>query len=110
MIETWAFAECFELATGRLVWEERLKGPANAAANWSSVVLAGDKCYTITQGGDCFIFKASPTFELVAVNPLGEPSNSSNLNSRRDSCVTATSDLLWPLKDRNPVPARASSK
>ena len=70
-------AECFELATGKLVWEERLRGPAKAVQNWSSIMLAGDKCYTINQGGDCFVFRASPEFELLAVNSLGERSNSS---------------------------------
>lgn len=66
-------AECFELATGKLVWEERLKG----GVNWSSVMLADGLCYTITQGGECNVFKADPTFELVASNSLGEHSNSS---------------------------------
>lgn len=70
-------AECFELATGNRVWEERLRGPGKTGQNWSSIMLAGDNCYTITQGGDCFVFKASPKFELVAVNSLGERSNSS---------------------------------
>ena len=53
--------------------------PATVATgqNWSSVMLADGLCYTITQGGDCFVFKASPKFEVVAVNPLGERSNSS---------------------------------
>ncbi|HEV8541583.1 MAG TPA: PQQ-binding-like beta-propeller repeat protein [Verrucomicrobiae bacterium] len=70
-------AECFELKTGKLIWEERLKGKGPSGSNWSSVMLADGNCYTITQGGDCFVFKASPKFELVAVNPLVEPSNSS---------------------------------
>jgi outer membrane protein assembly factor BamB len=70
-------AECIELKTGKVVWEERLKGPGPSGVNWSSVMLADGNCYTITQGGDCFVFKANPKFELVSVNPLGEPSNSS---------------------------------
>jgi outer membrane protein assembly factor BamB len=70
-------AECFDLKTGALVWEERLKGPGASGQNWSSAMLAGGHCYTINQSGDCFVFKASPKFELVAVNSLEEPSNSS---------------------------------
>ena len=31
----------------------------------------------MTQGGDCFVFRASTEFELVATNSLGEASNSS---------------------------------
>jgi outer membrane protein assembly factor BamB len=72
-----AIAECIDARTGQTIWEERLKGPGQSQTNWSSVLLADGNCYTITQGGDCFVFKASPTFELVAVNPLGEKSNSS---------------------------------
>lgn len=70
-------AECYDLKTGRVVWEERLQGTVATGQNWSSVMLADGLCYTLTQGGDGFVFKASPQFELVAVNPLGERSNSS---------------------------------
>lgn len=70
-------AMCIDLKSGATVWQERLIGKAATGQNWSSVMLAGGNCYTITQGGDCFVFKASLKFELVAVNPLGERSNSS---------------------------------
>jgi outer membrane protein assembly factor BamB len=87
-------AECFELATGKLVWEERLAGPGKTGQNWSSVLLAGDKCYTITQGGDCFVFRASPKFELISVNPLGERSNSSIVPSNGELLIR-THAALW---------------
>jgi outer membrane protein assembly factor BamB len=70
-------AECLELETGKLIWRERLSGPDSTVQNWSSVMLAGGNCYTINQGGDCFVFRASPKFTLVSVNSLGEKSNSS---------------------------------
>jgi outer membrane protein assembly factor BamB len=70
-------AMCIELKTGNAVWTERLKGASSTGQNWSSVMLADGLCYTITQGGDCFVFKAGPKFELVATNSLGERSNSS---------------------------------
>lgn len=61
-------AECRDLRTGELVFQERLKGN-----NWSSLVLSADgKCYAANQIGDCFVFKASPDFELLATNSLGE--------------------------------------
>lgn len=66
-------AECRELKTGKLVWNERLKGPAPTGQNWSSLVLTADGlCYAVNQGGDAFVFRASPTFELLATNSLGE--------------------------------------
>ena len=61
-------AECRDLKTGEMVFQERLKGN-----NWSSLVLSADgKCYAANQVGDCFVFKASPKFELLATNSLGE--------------------------------------
>jgi outer membrane protein assembly factor BamB len=70
-------AMCIDLKTGENLWTERLQGASRTGQNWSSVMLSGDRCYTITQGGDCFVFKASPKFELISVNSLGERSNSS---------------------------------
>lgn len=69
-------AECFELSTGELKWEQRLSGTGKGV-NWSSVMLSDGLCYSMNQGGDCFVFRASPEFELVSVNSLGESTNSS---------------------------------
>ena len=66
-------AECRSLDDGALVWEERLSGPGPTGQNWSSLVLSADGlCYAVNQGGDAFVFRASPQFELIATNPLGE--------------------------------------
>jgi hypothetical protein len=65
-------AECRDLKTGELVYNERLKGPGPTGQNWSSVVRSGDKLYAVNQGGDAFVWKAAPKFELLATNSLGE--------------------------------------
>ncbi len=70
-------AECIELKTGKVVWEQRLTGPGPSGTNWSSLVLAEGRCYGMNQGGDAFVFRASPEFELLATNSLGEHTNSS---------------------------------
>ncbi len=87
-------AMCIDLKTGENVWTERLKGEGKSGVNWSSVMLSGDNCYSITQGGDCFVFKASPKFELVSVNSLGEPSNSSIVPSNGELFIR-THAALW---------------
>ena len=87
-------AMCLNLQSGKEVWSERLVGGTATGANWSSVLLAEGKCYTITQGGDCFVFKASPTFELLATNPLGERSNSS-LVPADGALLIRTHKALW---------------
>jgi outer membrane protein assembly factor BamB len=92
-------ATCLDLKTGETVWEERLKGKSATGQNWSSVLLAGDRCYTITQGGDCFVFKASPKFELLAVNSLGERSNSSIAPSNGELFIR-THQNLWCITDQ----------
>lgn len=86
-------AMCFDLKTGDNVWTQPLKG-AGKSQNWSSTMLADGNCYTITQGGDCFVFKASPKFELISVNSLGEPSNSSIVPSNGELFIR-THQALW---------------
>ena len=70
-------AQCINVKLGKVVWEERLKGKGAKGGSWSSIVLADGKLYAINQSADTFILKASPKFELVAVNSLGEMTQSS---------------------------------
>jgi len=94
-------AECFNLASGELVWEQRLDG----GTNWSSVMLADGHCYTFTQRGDCFVFKASPTFELVAKNSLGEAELSNASVAPSDGQLfLRTNRHLWCIGKRNATP------
>ena len=65
-------AQCINVKTGEEVWNERLKGPGPTGQNWSSIVISEDNCYAVNQGGDAFVFKASPKFELLATNHMGE--------------------------------------
>jgi hypothetical protein len=62
-------------------------------------MLADGKCYTITQGGDCFVFRASPTFELISVNSLGERSNSSIVPSNGELFIR-TQQALWCISSK----------
>jgi outer membrane protein assembly factor BamB len=91
-------AECFELKTGKPVWEERLKGPAAKSDNWSSLVLAGDRLFAINQGGDAFVFKASPKFEVLATNSLGEATSASMAPSDGELFIH-THKALWCIGD-----------
>ena len=88
-----------DLKTGDAVWTERLKGASPTGQNWSSVMLADGNCYTITQGGDCYVFKAQPTFELVGVNSLGERSNSSIVPSNGELFIR-THAALWCIRSQ----------
>jgi outer membrane protein assembly factor BamB len=87
-------AECFEVATGRLVWEERLRGPAATSDSWSSMVRAGDRLYVINKGGDAFVLRASPRFEVLATNSVRETTLASLVPSEREIFIR-TYRNLW---------------
>jgi outer membrane protein assembly factor BamB len=90
-------AGCYELQTGNMVWQERLAGPSKQLTSWSSMVLAEGMLYVINQGGDTFVFKPSPKFELVSTNPLGEMTNASLAISGADIFVR-THQALWCIR------------
>jgi len=60
---------CLRSATGELLWRERPAGPF-----YGSPVWVNGKLYCITRKGEVVVIKAAPTYELLAVNPLGEES------------------------------------
>ncbi len=70
------FLQCYELATGKMVFEERLPATGGSSATWGSPVLVGDRLYVVNQSGDTLVLRAAPKYELLASNPLGELSNS----------------------------------
>jgi outer membrane protein assembly factor BamB len=88
-------AMCLDLKTGDLIWQEKLRG----GTNWSSVMLSGDKCYMMTQGGTCLVFRASPQFELISENTLGERSNSSVVPSNGELFLR-THRSLWCIAEK----------
>jgi outer membrane protein assembly factor BamB len=87
-------AECYELRTGKLVAEKRLKGNGPKGETWSSMVVAGDKLYVIKQSGDTFVLKADPQMEILAVNSLGEFTNASIAPSNGEIFIR-THKALW---------------
>jgi outer membrane protein assembly factor BamB len=91
-------AECFALETGKLVWEERLKGPAAKSDNWSSMVCAAGRLYAVNQGGDSFVLEASPRFHVLATNSIGETTIGSLAVSRGDIFIRSYQHL-WCVND-----------
>jgi outer membrane protein assembly factor BamB len=60
---------CFEAATGKELYRERLGGNGFTA----SPVAAGDRVYFTSEEGHVYVIKAARQFELLAENELGEP-------------------------------------
>ena len=59
--------QCITTDTGRVVWKERLGGNL-----WGSVLLADGRLYVTNLDGETFVIRASPKFELLATNRIGE--------------------------------------
>lgn len=59
---------CYEAETGKEVYKERLGGSSYTA----SPVAADGRIYFISEQGEARVLKAGPSFELLAVNKIGE--------------------------------------
>lgn len=99
------FGQCVELATGKVVWEERLPANGASAQTWSTPVLVQDRLYVVNQSGDTLVLRAAPKFEVISVNPVGEPSNSTLALSDGDIFLR-TQEALWCLADSKSAAAR----
>ena len=89
------FAECRELQTGRILWEERLTGTGARNESWSAPVLAGDRLYLPNKNADVFVLRVSPSFECLMTNSIGgEPMNAS-LAVSEGEIFSRTDKHLW---------------
>jgi outer membrane protein assembly factor BamB len=59
-------AHCFEAASGRLVWAERM------GEHHASLVSAGGLVYFLNDEGETHVVRPGPAFDLVAKNSLSE--------------------------------------
>jgi outer membrane protein assembly factor BamB len=95
VLNTEGLAECIELKTGKVVYEERVRGGGATSESWSSMVLLGDKIYITNRSAETIVLKASPQFEILKINPLGdELTNSSPAFSEGDIWIR-TYKHLW---------------
>jgi outer membrane protein assembly factor BamB len=62
------YAGCFDPKDGKEIWFERLPG----AKFYASPVMIDGKIYAATESGDVHIIEASPKYQLLATNSLGE--------------------------------------
>ena len=61
---------CYEAGTGKTVYEKQKLGQRNTI---SASPTAGDgRIYIQTEGGECYVIKPGPDFEILAVNKLDE--------------------------------------
>lgn len=60
---------CYEVTTGKEAWNVEQRP---SERNWGSMVHADGKLYVMARDARTFIFAASPKYELLAANSLGE--------------------------------------
>jgi outer membrane protein assembly factor BamB len=60
---------CLRMETGQTLWCQKPGGKFYGSPIWVNGLL-----YCINRAGDVIVMKAAPTYELVAVNSLGEKS------------------------------------
>jgi len=100
ILNTPGTAQCIKLATGEPVWEERVGG-GGKSQSWSSMVLSGDRIYVLNQSSDTVVLRASPKFEALSVNALGDGlTNSSHAISKGDIFIR-THRHLWCIRAAN---------
>ena len=87
-------AQCIGLRSGKVMWEERLRGKGARGGSWSSMVLADGRLYAINQSADTFVLRAAPKFELLETNSLAETTQSSIAVSDGDLFIR-TYNHLW---------------
>ncbi len=59
-------AVCYDVPTGKQLWQERLKGTYTA-----SLLAAGGLVYFLNEDGNTVVVRAGATFDIMATNNAG---------------------------------------
>jgi outer membrane protein assembly factor BamB len=93
-------AQCLDLKTGRIVWDQRLAGSNTRNSSWSSVLLAGDRLYVPNQNADVFVLRASTNFTGLATNSIGGGKMNASLAVSNGDMFLRTHSRLWCIAER----------
>ena len=89
------FVICLDLMTGEKKWEKRLASLSSSMGSWSSIVLADQKLFIVNQAGETFIVKATPEFELLATNTIGDEITCASPVISGGQLFLRTYEALW---------------
>jgi len=98
MIDENGTPHCYDLATGKEQWNVDARP---AGMTWGSTVYADGRLYTLMRDGATLVLKASPKYEILAINPLGkgERTNASVAISNGEIFVR-TFNTLWCIAEK----------
>ena len=82
---------CVNARTGARIYGPESTGIGRTSG---SPTLADGKIYVPNQGGDVFVLRAAPKFELLATNSVNESTNAS-LATSDDQLFLRTDNSLW---------------
>ena len=99
------FVECIEIKTGNMLWSERLPARGPKSESWSSMVLAGDLIYILNQSGDCIVMRASPKFEVMGTNAVGNEMCNASLAVSKGDLFIRTHKHLWCIGEAKKTPS-----
>lgn len=94
VVDNGGIAHCVKLATGEMVWSNRLMSDGEDNGVWASPVLIDGKILVTNKSGRTFVFAAKPVFELYGTNNVAEATNSS-LAAASGDIVLRTHEALW---------------
>lgn len=87
--------EAIDLSNGKRIWQQRLSSEGSSDS-WSSLVRADDRIFATSKSGTVFVFQATPEFQLLGTNTLGETTNASPAVTQ-DRIFVRTDSHLWCL-------------
>jgi outer membrane protein assembly factor BamB len=93
-------AQCLDLQTGKIVWDQRLVGSGSRNASWSSALLSGDRLYVPNQNADVFVLRASTNFTGLATNSIGGEKMNASLAVSNGDIFLRTYSRLWCIAER----------
>ena len=90
---------CFELKTGKELWTEQMTQRPSGGGAWGSMLHADGRLYVTTRGGTTQVFAASPKYELLASNRLGEHTDAS-IAASNGELFLRTYKSLWCVSEK----------
>jgi outer membrane protein assembly factor BamB len=100
ILEEAGLPHCYELESGKEIWDAQVAKRPGSSNSWSSMVLADNRLYVLTHNGDTHVFAASPKYEHLATNRLnGEHTNASIAPSNGEIFIR-TYKHLWCISEK----------
>ncbi|MFO0866874.1 MAG: PQQ-binding-like beta-propeller repeat protein [Gemmataceae bacterium] len=97
IVEENGMPHCYELKTGKEVWQVKAR-PAGDKT-WGSMLHAEGKLYVMMHNGETIVLAANPKYEVLAVNAIGEQTNSTPIVSNGEIFLR-TFKHLWCIAEK----------